>query len=77
VHPAILLQAPAARAALSATVVNCMVPVLTEAVHMVAAYLTIERDLGRIASEADVDLLAPTLTGAAHLLFADRTRGCT
>lgn len=49
------------------------VPVLTEAVLMVAAYLTTERDLGRIASEAEVDLLAPTLIGAAHLLFADRT----
>lgn len=49
------------------------VPVLTEAVHMVADYLTAERDLGRIAAEADVDLLAPTLIGAAHLLFADRT----
>jgi AcrR family transcriptional regulator len=49
------------------------VPVLTEAVHMVAAYLTTERDMGRIASEAEVDVMAPTLIGAAHLLFADRT----
>ncbi|HEY7325053.1 MAG TPA: TetR/AcrR family transcriptional regulator [Streptosporangiaceae bacterium] len=49
------------------------VPVLTEAVHMIAAYLTAERDLGRIVAEAEVDLLAPTLIGAAHLLFADRT----
>ena len=29
----------------------------------------------RIAAEADVDTLAPTLIGAAHLLFADRTAG--
>ena len=49
------------------------VPVLTEAVGMIAAYLTAERELGRIAPDADVDTLAPTLIGAGHLLFADRT----
>jgi AcrR family transcriptional regulator len=49
------------------------VPVLTEAVTMVAAYLSAERDLGRLRADAEVDLLAPTLIGAAHLLFADRT----
>ena len=49
------------------------VPVLTEAVVMVAGYLTAERDLGRIAADADAATLAPTLIGAAHLLFADRT----
>ena len=49
------------------------VPVLTEAVGMIAGYLAAERDLGRIAADADVDTLAPTLIGAAHLLFADRT----
>jgi AcrR family transcriptional regulator len=49
------------------------VPLLTEAVEMVADYLTAERDLGRIAADADVEVLAPTLIGAAHLLFADRT----
>jgi AcrR family transcriptional regulator len=48
------------------------VPVLTEAVIMVASYLTLERGLGRIAADADIDTLAPTLIGAAHLLFADR-----
>ena len=48
------------------------VPVLTEAVTMIAAYLTAERELGRVAADADVDMLAPTLIGAAHLLFADR-----
>ena len=31
------------------------------------------RDLGRLAADADVDTLAPTLIGAAHLLFADQT----
>ena len=49
------------------------VPVLTEAVQVIAEYLTAERDLGRLAADADVDTLAPTLIGAAHLLFADRT----
>ncbi|MES9603260.1 TetR family transcriptional regulator [Actinomadura sp. NPDC000929] len=49
------------------------VPVLTEAVEMIASYLAAERELGRVAADAEVDLLAPTLVGAAHLLFADRT----
>jgi AcrR family transcriptional regulator len=48
------------------------VPVLTEAATMVASYLAAERDLGRIAADADLDTLAPTLIGAGHLLFADR-----
>jgi AcrR family transcriptional regulator len=49
------------------------VPVLTDAVDTVAAYLTAERDLGRIAADASIEMLAPTLIGSAHLLFADRT----
>lgn len=49
------------------------IPLLTEATAMVAAYLTAERGLGRIAAGADVDSLAPTLIGAGHLLFADRS----
>ncbi|SDM67198.1 TetR/AcrR family transcriptional regulator [Allokutzneria albata] len=48
------------------------VPVLTEAAIVIAEYLAAERELGRIAADADVDMLAPTLIGAAHLLFADR-----
>jgi AcrR family transcriptional regulator len=48
------------------------IPLLTEATAMIASYLTIERDLGRIAADADVDTIAPTLVGAAHLLFAGR-----
>jgi AcrR family transcriptional regulator len=51
------------------------VPVLTDAATMVAGYLTAERDLGRIAPDADVDTLAPMLIGTSHLLFADRTGG--
>ncbi len=49
------------------------VPLATEAADMIASYLSSERDLGRIAADADVDTLAPTLIGAGHLLFADRT----
>jgi hypothetical protein len=48
------------------------VPVLTEATAMIASYLTAERDVGRIAADADVDTLAPTLIGTGHLIFADR-----
>lgn len=48
------------------------VPVLTEAAAMIASYLTVERELGRIAADADIDTLAPTLIGALHMLFADR-----
>ncbi|MEU6790008.1 TetR/AcrR family transcriptional regulator [Nonomuraea angiospora] len=49
------------------------VPLLAEAAAMIASYLRAERDLGRVAADADVDTLAPTLIGAGHLLFADRT----
>jgi hypothetical protein len=48
------------------------VPILTDAAVMIASYLTAEQDLGRIAADADVDTLAPTLIGAGHLLFADQ-----
>ncbi len=48
------------------------VPLLTEATAMIAAYLTAERELGRIATDADIETLAPTLIGTGHLLFADR-----
>jgi AcrR family transcriptional regulator len=48
------------------------VPLLAEARDMIAAYLTAERDLGRIAADADPDTLALTLIGTGHLLFAGR-----
>jgi AcrR family transcriptional regulator len=48
------------------------VPLLTEAAAMIACYLAAEQDLGRIAADADIGTLAPTLLGASHLLFADR-----
>lgn len=49
------------------------IPLLTEATAMIASYLHAERDAGRIAADADVGTLAPTLIGTGHLLFADRT----
>ncbi|MFE9580294.1 TetR/AcrR family transcriptional regulator [Nocardia sp. NPDC006044] len=48
------------------------VPLLAEATAMIAEYLDAERDKGRIVATADVEVLAPTLIGAGHLLFADR-----
>jgi AcrR family transcriptional regulator len=50
------------------------VPVLREATAMIAAYLTTERELGRITADADVDTLAPMLIGTGHLLFAGQER---
>ena len=47
------------------------IPLVSESTALVAGYLTAERDLGRIAASADIGTLAPTLTGAAHLLFTD------
>ncbi|MDT0305190.1 TetR/AcrR family transcriptional regulator [Streptomonospora wellingtoniae] len=51
------------------------VPLLTEAAAMLADYLAAERREGRIAEEADVEALGPTLIGSGHLLFADRESG--
>ncbi len=48
-------------------------PLVGEAAAMVADYLRSERALGRLAPDADVDVLAPTLIGAAHLLYTDRS----
>jgi len=48
------------------------IPLIAEGTAMIASYLTAERDVGRIAADADIDTLAPTLIGAAHLRFADR-----
>jgi AcrR family transcriptional regulator len=46
-------------------------PLIAECTALVAGYLAAERGLGRIAAGADIGTLAPTLIGAAHLLFAD------
>ena len=45
-------------------------PVIAEAMQMIAGYLAAERDLGRIAADADVDMLALSLLGTSHLDFA-------
>lgn len=50
-------------------------PLLSEAAEMLAGYLTVERDLGRLAADADVRTLAMTLIGTAHLVFAGREDG--
>jgi AcrR family transcriptional regulator len=54
------------------TITPAGVPVLAEAGAMIASYLAAERDLGRMAADADVETLAFTLIGAGHLLFAGR-----
>lgn len=51
------------------------IPLLTEITKMVAAYLTAERGLGRIAVSADVDTLAMLLVGGAHLIAAAHDGG--
>ena len=48
------------------------IPLLADTTKMIAAYLTAERGLGRIALEADVDTLAIMLVGGTHLLAAGR-----
>ncbi len=48
------------------------VPLLTQAAAMIDSYLTTEQQLGRIAADADIDTLAPTLIGTGHMLFAGR-----
>ena len=48
------------------------IPLLAQTTTLIAAYLAAERDLGRIAADADPDTLALTLIGSAHLLFAGR-----
>lgn len=48
------------------------VPVLTEGSAMITAYLAAERDLGRIAADAEPEMLAFPLIGTVHLLYAGR-----
>jgi AcrR family transcriptional regulator len=45
------------------------IPLLREAAAVLSAYLVEERELGRIAADADVEVLALTLIGATHLRF--------
>jgi AcrR family transcriptional regulator len=46
-------------------------PLIFQPARMVIDYLAAERDLGRIRANADISTLAPTLIGAAHLLFTE------
>jgi hypothetical protein len=48
------------------------IAILSDATSAVSAYLTAERDLGRIAANVDVETLTLSLVGGGHLLFADR-----
>ncbi|NKQ52211.1 TetR/AcrR family transcriptional regulator [Amycolatopsis sp. K13G38] len=48
------------------------IPLLTEATAMIAAYLTDECELGRVAADTDAGTLALSLVGTGHLLFADQ-----
>ena len=48
------------------------IAILAEAATAIAAYLTAERDLGRIAPDTDIDSLTLSLVGGGHLLLADR-----
>jgi AcrR family transcriptional regulator len=46
-------------------------PVLSQGSAMIMDYLAAERDLGRIAADADLTTLGLTLMGSGHLLFAE------
>ena len=50
-------------------------PLLEDGVAMIGRYLATECNLGRVEVDADVDTIAPTLIGAAHLLFAQAEGG--
>ncbi|GAB2599976.1 TetR/AcrR family transcriptional regulator [Kribbella endophytica] len=51
------------------------IAILAQATTAIAAYLTAERDLGRIAPDADIDSITLSLVGGGHLLHADRDPG--
>ncbi len=51
------------------------IAILAEVTTAVSAYLADERELGRIAADADIDSITLSLVGGGHLLFADRDPG--
>jgi AcrR family transcriptional regulator len=51
------------------------IAILAQASSAIAAYLAAERDLGRIADDADIDSVTLSLVGGGHLLFADLDNG--
>jgi AcrR family transcriptional regulator len=46
-------------------------PLVSRSTVMISGYLAVERDLGRVGPGADLETLAATLIGTAHLLAAD------
>ncbi|MET7399949.1 TetR/AcrR family transcriptional regulator [Dactylosporangium sp. NPDC005572] len=48
------------------------VPVLTDAARLLGAYLTAERELGRLSAGADTQTLAAMLIGTCHLQYTGR-----
>jgi AcrR family transcriptional regulator len=48
------------------------IPILNETAALLADYLGAERELGRLAPDADVDTMGRTVVGAVHLVFAAR-----
>jgi AcrR family transcriptional regulator len=48
------------------------VPLLADASAMIADYLTVEREAGRLAPDADPEMLALTLIGTSSMIFAGR-----
>lgn len=47
-------------------------PLLAETTSTIAGYLAAEKDLGRLAANADPATLAPALVGALHLLYTEQ-----
>jgi AcrR family transcriptional regulator len=47
-------------------------PLVGEATAMIGGYLAAEREGGRMAPDADIGTIAPTVIGATHLLFTER-----
>jgi AcrR family transcriptional regulator len=60
------------RARLRQAVPGGGIAILSQVTTAVSAYLTDERELGRIAADADISSLTLSLVGGGHLLFADR-----
>lgn len=48
------------------------IAILAQATTAVGDYLAAERELGRIAADADIESLTLSLVGGGHLLFAER-----
>lgn len=49
--------------------------ILGQATTAISAYLADERELGRIAADADIDSLTLSLVGGGHLVLTERDPG--